>query len=107
MNLQNATISINTLGDNTVITGVAGARIRIRRIMLVNDVATAQKVTIKSGASTNLSAQFSLPSSIGGGVVLADAPDGAPWWVLDAGDALVINLSAATLVAGFVQYTMA
>jgi hypothetical protein len=74
--------------------------------MLINNVATAQSVTVKDGASTNLTGQFGLPSSIGGGVVISDTPDGAPLWVLSTGNAFIVNLSAATAVAGFVQYTM-
>lgn len=103
-NFRQANIAISTLGDNTVITGVAGDQIRVYRLILLNGVATAQTVTVKDGASTTL-ATLTLPSSVGGGPILADAGDtGAPWFVCSQGNNFVLNLSAATAVNGYVEY---
>lgn len=106
MNLIDVAISIASSGDNTIITGVSGQQIKVRRLVLINNVATAQAVTIKDGASTNLSGQFGLPSSIGGGIILADTPNDPPLFICSSGNNFVVNLSAATAVAGFAQYTL-
>jgi hypothetical protein len=96
---QNAAVSTSSSGDNTIAAAVAGKRIVLVSYVVINNAATAQNVTWKSGASTSMSGSMALPSSIGGSVGIAGA-DQQPLLVTAAGDALVLNLSAATAVSG-------
>jgi hypothetical protein len=57
-------IPINTAaaGDTTLLAAVAGKRIRVHRAVLVNQVATAQPIKFRTGA-TDLHAAIPLPSA--------------------------------------------
>lgn len=97
--LTNAAVSFSSSGDNTVVSGTGGQTIRVHRIMFV--VAGTVNVTLKDGASTSLSG--AIPMTAYGGLIL-DLSD-TPWFVTAAGNAFIINLSAAVQVSGFIQYT--
>jgi hypothetical protein len=97
--LTNAAISFSSSGDNTVVSGTGGQTIRVHRMVFV--VTSAVNVTVKDGASTSLTG--AMPMTAYGGVAL-DLSD-TPWFVTASGNALVINLSAAVQVSGFIQYT--
>ena len=105
--LLNAAISVAALGDNTVITGIAGVQIRVWHVFLTNGVATAQSVQFRDGtAGTNLTGVMPLPTSLGSELpIFGDGMN--PVWILGSGNNFVVNLLSATNVAGFVQYTLA
>ncbi len=93
-----AAIDIASNGDNTVVTGVAGKRIRVISIMFL--CTSAVTVAWKSGASTTRIPGQAWPAN--GGVALEIA---IPYFVeTDAGDNLVANLSGALQVSGFLGY---
>ena len=102
--VRQAAISVSGIGDNTIVTGVAGKIITVVALMLTNGVATAQSVIIKDGTGgTALSGAMAL-STTGNPFILPPDPT-VDWYQLGAaGNALVLNLSAATLVAGTVWY---
>jgi hypothetical protein len=105
-NLLNAVISTSSSGDNSIIAAAGGTTcIRIHRVVIVNNVATAQAIIVKDG-TTAVTGTMGLPSSIGGGLVLGDMPGTTPLWVLSQNAAFTINLSAATSVGGFVTYSL-
>jgi hypothetical protein len=101
---QFAAISTSSSGDNTIVAAVTGQKIKVLNYVVTNSVATAQAVTWKSGASTSLSGAMGLPSSIGGGIAMAGTGGEVPSLATAAGQALVLNLSAATAVAGHIAY---
>jgi|SRR5579863_417504 len=102
---QYAPISINSNGDNTVVNAVTGQTIVVLGYVLVPPNNTAVTVTFKSGASTSLSGAM----PIGGAnnpphLVAPDADHGH--FATAAGQALVVNLSGASLVAGHLTYML-
>lgn len=99
--LVNAVISFSSSGDNTVVAaGASNQIIRVFRIWFV--VATATNITFKSGGSTTLSGVATLGAN---GSLVFDY-EGEPWFTTAAGQAFVINSSAAVVVGGTVYYTL-
>lgn len=103
---QSAVINASSSGDNTVVSAVPDHRIVVTTYAVVNNVATAQAVTFKSGSSTSLSGAMQLPQAIGGGLVAASGASDVSLFQTAPGEALVANLSAATAVAGHVSYRL-
>lgn len=101
----NASFSSAASGDVTAVAAVTGSPIKVWRIVLANAVATAQALTFKDG-STALTGAISLPSAVGGALVLDAGSNSNPLFTVSAGNAFVVNESAATSVTGFVQYTL-
>lgn len=93
-----ASIDVATAGDNTLVAAVTGKQLRVLSYALVAGGAVA--VRWKSGAATNLSGAMSFAAN--GGVAPAWSPVGLLQTV--AGDALVLNLSAAVQVSGHLVY---
>jgi len=91
-----AAIDVNTIGDTTIVTGVAGEKIVVYSIFLVvgGDVA----VTWKTGAVTVLG---SAPLKEGGGYHV-ETDFGITETV--NGDSLVINLSGNTQTGGGITF---
>jgi len=100
---QFSSIDFNTIATQTVVAAVAGKRIYVLGYQLYNGVATAQTVQFKSG-SNNLTGVESLPSSVGGPIMLPIAPVGRCWFFTDVGAALGMAMTAATQVGGSVAY---
>lgn len=86
--------------DNTLVTAVAGKRILVLQYSL-NAAGGANTITFKSG-STAISGAMDIASDA---TIEASL---SPYGVLqtDSGAALVMNLSAATLVAGHLVYVL-
>jgi hypothetical protein len=103
--LDNASFSSAAGGDVAAIAAVSGVPIKIWRIVLVNGVATAQALIFKDG-STALTGAISLPSAVGGALILDAAGSNHPLFTLSAGSAFNVNESAATSVTGFIQYSL-
>ena len=85
-------------GDLTVVAGTALQTVRLHRLKL--SVADACIVSIKDGAGTTLD-KFNFAGN-GGGVVLDFGA--RPWYTTSAGNALIINVSAAVQVDGRAEY---
>ncbi|HXG77500.1 MAG TPA: hypothetical protein VNJ53_13120 [Gaiellaceae bacterium] len=93
-----AAVDVATSGDTTLVAAVAGKRLRVLAFLLVG--AGAVVATFKSGAATALTGGLTLAAST---VVAAPfSPEG--WFETAAGEALVLNLSAAVSVDGAVVY---
>jgi len=105
-NVLRAAISVSAAGDNTIVTAAAGKLITVVGLVLVNGVATAQSVIVKDGTGgTALTGAMPL-NTAGFPFILPDNGSGGFDWFATSNVAnnLVLNLSAATLVAGVVYY---
>lgn len=101
----NASFSSAAGGDVTAIAGVTGSPMKIWRVVLANGVATAQALTFKDG-STALTGAISLPSAVGGALVLDAGAGNSPLFYISVGNAFTITEAAASSVTGFIQYTL-
>ena len=97
--LRTAKIDHATLGDNTIVFAVLGKRIKVYAVTLV--VTAAVNVIWKSGA-TALSGDMNFGTK-GEGYAQALSPP-AFLMATVAGEALILNLSAAVAVDGIVSY---
>lgn len=105
---KTANVSASSSGENVGIAAVTGMQIRVYYATLLNTVATAQTVTVKDKASGNTIGTFTLPSSIGGGVVLGDTTiNSRPIFVTQTTADLILSLSAATAISGCLWYQVA
>jgi hypothetical protein len=98
--LTNASVSISSSGDNTVVSGTSSQTVRVYKLVLI--AAGGVAVTIKDGASTSLTGAMPLAAN---GAMAIDFNEGEPVFVTSSGNGFVVNLSAAVAVTGFVQYT--
>ncbi len=99
MNKPNrAVIDTAVLGDNTIIAGTPGLKIRIVKLILV--VNAAVSITLKS-ASTSLTGAMAYAAN--GGLALDGDVNPLD---LNTGDAFVMNLGGAVQVSGFVLYLL-
>lgn len=92
---QTGATQISTSGDNTVISGTSGQVIAIYRMILIANGSV--NVTIKDGASNTLLGPFSMTTGVP--IVFDWAITGEPWFLTSAGNAFVINLSAAVAIS--------
>lgn len=99
--ISEVVIDTATSGDNTLVAGVAGKRIRLYKIAIYANAANT--VTLKNGASVNLMGAIDLGAKTG--LVIDNESDGHTGFTLTTGNALVLNLSAATQVSGRAWYT--
>jgi len=99
--LTAAAINFAASGDNTVIAaGGATQIIRVYRIFFVS--AGTTNITFKSGASVLLSG--AMPFAANGSLTFS--MEGEPWFTCGAGQAFVINNSAAIQISGTVYSTL-
>ena len=95
---QRAFIDVHAVGDTTIIPSVPGTHIRISKVVLT--AGGAGVITLKEGMRENSGA---LRVATNGHVVLmfdSDMPLALP-----GGQPLVLHLSAAIRLTGFVEYT--
>ena len=92
-------INISASGDNTIVAAVTAQTIRVHKLFLA--ASGAVSIKFKDGASTDFMPAFPLQAY--GGMVLDSDQD--PWFVTTAGNALIINLSAAVQVSGILYYS--
>jgi len=95
-NIHFAPINASASGDNTIVAAISGKRIRVVNYFMI--AANAVNATWKSGSSASLSGALPLVANVGG--VCPEAVLG--WLITTAGEALVLNLSGAVLVAGHI-----
>jgi hypothetical protein len=98
-------IDVSASGDTTLVAAVSGRRIKVLSYVIV--VADTVTVKFKSG-STDITGPFTFVSG-GSGVSSPAALSSMgfiPAFVTAAGEALVINLSAAKQVGGHLTYIL-
>jgi hypothetical protein len=96
-----AVIDTASSGDNTVVAGVTGKKIRVTGLFLVNGHTATQTVRFESGAGgTALTGQMILGAN--GVLALPDNPAG--WFETAAGSLLNLELAGATTVDGTLMY---
>jgi hypothetical protein len=105
-----APINASASGDTAVVAAVTSPgnkKIRVHSLTVINQVATANNVKFRSG-TTDLHAAIPLPLAIGFPVMLEGQPEAQEDFLFEtvAGQALNINLSAATAVTGAVVYSL-
>lgn len=98
-----AAVAASASGDNAIVAAVAGKKIRVRGFELFNSVATVQNAKWRSGTTDITGLMYG--TTIG---LLADAQAPKDDFLFEtvAGQALNLNLSAATAVGGWVSYTL-
>ncbi len=99
--LQQAVISTASSGDTTLVAGVAGKKIKVYRLKLIVNAATA--ILVKDGASTTLDGPLSFSANEGMILDFTDS-DMPPWYTTSAGNALVINSTNAVTIGGNLDY---
>lgn len=99
-----AAISASSSGDNTVVAAVANRKIKVLNYAAI--AASDVSVTWKSGSSTSISGAIPFPAN--GGLAPVGGPNTpvgmVPLFETATGEALVMNLSSAVLVAGHLAY---
>jgi hypothetical protein len=99
-------IAASSSGDNTLIAASTGYKFRVLSFVL--SFAGSVNAKFKTGASTDLTGLF-YGSTTAGPAFSADALMGAgnitlPQFTTAAGEALVLNLSGAVAVGGYLLY---
>lgn len=85
-------------GDIVVVPAVTGKSIKIYRLILQDT--GAQTITFKDGAAISLTGPMDFAALSG---IILD-PTSLPWFETTAGNAFIINASAATKIAGKVDF---
>ena len=95
-----AAVAASASGNNQIVAAVTGKVIRVKRFALFQGVATAQNVKWRSG-NNDLTGLMYGPLAVG-----RLAEDRSDEFLFDTnpGEALNLNLSAATAVGGYVIY---
>jgi hypothetical protein len=102
--VKSAVINVSVAGDNTIVAAVAGKQITVVGLLLMNNVATAQIVTLKDGTGgAALSGPLGL-STTQSPLFMPERPDFEYFSTSAVANNLVLNLSAATNVGGVVWY---
>ena len=99
-NYRLANIDINAAGDSTIVAARAGFECCIFELSWWN--AVAKTIQHKSGAATVLQGDYVMPNN--SGLMLDVSAAQAPHFCTAAGDAFIINLSAATQLSGWVLF---
>jgi acyl-CoA-binding protein len=99
-----APITAAASGDNAVVPAVTNKKIRVRGYALYNGVATGQNAKWRSG-TTDITGLLYGAAAIGL-IGAAQAPANDFLFETVAGQALNLNLSAATATGGWVVYTL-
>lgn len=101
-----AAITAASSGDNTAVAAVPGKRIRVHRVVL--SASGAVNAKFKDGAGTDLTGLFYAPAA-GPLVQVGDTSSQRvddELFKTSANSALVLNLSGAVAVGGFVNYDL-
>ena len=105
--MLSAAIAASALGDNTVVAAVTGRRIRVLGFVLSPSATTVNAKFTDGAAGTNLAGLF---YGTAGTVTVPCVPpvlgSQPGWFATTKGNALVLNLSAATAVGGLVLYDL-
>lgn len=91
------------IGDNLIVAAVAGKSIRVLAAMMMNNVATAQSARFRSSA--NSISPLNAFGAVSNGIMqYLFNPQG--WFQTNPGEALNLNLTAATAVGVMVTYIL-
>jgi len=96
---SNVSLSANTSGDNTMISGTTGQTIRVMGFFIGSTGAMTWK--FKSSTATDLMPSF--PAAAGGAFGMPIT--GEPYFVTNAGESLVLNQSTSVQISGKIYYT--
>jgi hypothetical protein len=107
-----APVSASTSGDNQLVAGVAGKSIRVFGFFFLSAGTVNAKLQSKPGSGGKTDLSGALPLVVTAGATLPVSTPGpagraAPWCQTNPGEALVLNLDQAILVAGIVVYDLA
>jgi hypothetical protein len=102
--MATAAVAAAGIGDNTLVAAVAGKKIRVHAYELSASAAVNAK--FKSGASTDLTGLMYAAAAGAFGDAQDRPGDTDGLFETAAGQALVLNLSAAIAVGGWVDYTL-
>lgn len=98
---QQTDINFSSSGDNTIVAGVSGKKVRLYRITFV--VGAATNLEFKDGASIVLAGPY--PLAANQSFVLDYTFTGMPpWFTTASGNAFVINSSNAVQIGGAADY---
>jgi hypothetical protein len=104
--MPTAIVNSSAIGDNTLVSGVAGSAVRVTSFCL--SFGSAVNVKFKDGATSDLTG---LLYALGTAPLpIRAAPSGANargHFQTSKGNALVLNLSAAIAVGGWIVYELA
>jgi len=100
IDLSRAVINFNTLGDHAVIPSVPGKRIEVWQVFLYNVV--AQNLEFRDNSDTLTGPLTNFPATSGFSLPYT----GAPHFLLQSGQALILRMSANSQVSGFVNYLL-
>ena len=95
----------STLGDNTIVSAVAARSIVVLNYILCNTAGAANTVIWKSGSTAIAGARKIAPSTTTS-EVWCGGDRNSPLLITNSGEALVLNLSAATQVSGHLTYIL-
>lgn len=102
--MATAAINAASSGDNTLVAAVTGKRIRVHAYELSASAAANGK--FKDGAATDLTGLIYLAAAGAAADAVERTNDADGLFQTTAGNALVLNLSAAVAVGGWVDYTL-
>lgn len=97
-----APIAASSSGDNTILAGIAGMKIRVLGYTIVG--AGAVNAFFQSGAAGDALTGTMAIAAAGGGVSVT--PSGLGQFETDEGELLNLNLSSAVSVAGHLTYQL-
>jgi hypothetical protein len=97
--LLSAAVNVSSSGNNTLIAGSNGLKLRVYRAALV--FTSAVSATFQDGDSTALTGPMSLTADAS---ITLDF-ESQPWFTASAGNDFVLNLSGPCNVAGIIYYT--
>jgi hypothetical protein len=98
--ILSASFSSAAGGDIVAVAAVTGKKIEVMRVFFANT--GANSLTFKDGAGTSLTGVM----DFGALAVFYAEGDNAPLFETSPGNAFIINASAATKVAGKIDYTL-
>jgi hypothetical protein len=98
-------VTVSASGDNPVVAAVTGKKIRVKSFQLVNGANTANSVKWRSGTA-DISGVATAPAAFGPFGVVPPSDPKAFLMETVAGQALNLNLSAATAVLAVGEYTL-
>jgi len=97
--LTHVAINTATIGDNTIIPGISGRLIDIYALLIWN--VTSMNLELKDDTGYTFTGPLNaFPAA--SGVMLPNV--GEPWFTSRPGAGILLNLSAATQVSGFMLY---
>ena len=97
--IKQASVDFTAAGDNTVVSGLLGQRIKVLQFCLV--ISAATNLTYKSGSGTNVSGVLQFTAAGAHVQDFIQLPI-----TLNSGDSFVVNNSAGVQIGGTIWYIM-